>query len=329
MAKISNSSDNIPIIIHNVKDHSLRLSHQASPSPSGSQYLIKVHATTFTAGELQWPEPNSLKDPIPGFDLAGTVLAIPKDPPTRDTQYYPIRTAVYGLTSFSRHGNARQLAVAEHSEIATIPQALSFDIAASIPLSALTAWQALFDHANLRPEKGANADKRILITAASGGVGIWLVQLANWAGAHITGTCGTGNVEFVKCLGAADVLDYKTTDIVEWMGSDAGKLFDIVVDYVRGSTLSQVWTLAKPGGVVTSIALPPDIMKPNGGVRGNVRSFWFIVEPSSNQLQILGDLVSRKIIAPKVDSIWEFEHFQQAIQRVYDGHVSGKVVLTV
>jgi NADPH:quinone reductase-like Zn-dependent oxidoreductase len=325
----SKSSDRIPVIVHNVQDHSLSLSYQATPSPSSSQYLIKVHATTLTAGELQWPEPNALKDPIPGFDLSGTIMETPEDPPTGDTKYYPIGTRVYGLTSFSRHGNARLLTVAEHSEIAPIPEGISFDTAASIPLSALTAWQALFDHAKLRAEKGTNADKRILVTAASGGVGIWLVQLASWAGAHVTGTCGTDNMGFVKGLGATEVLNYRMTDIVEWVGTNEDKMFDIVVDCVGGSTLSQVWTIVKPNGVVTSIALPPDIMKPEEGVNENVRSFWFIVEPNSKQLQTLGDLVATKVISPKVDSIWRFTNFESAMERVSKGHVTGKVVLNI
>jgi NADPH:quinone reductase-like Zn-dependent oxidoreductase len=320
--------DTIPTILHNVKEHSLSLLDHETPIPTSSQYLIEVHATTFTAGELQWAEPNSLTDPIPGFDLAGIVVSTPINPPTRD-EVYQIGTKVYGLTSFSRHGNARSLTVAEHSEISPLPETLSFDVAAAIPLSALTAWQALFDHAGLTPEKDANTGKRVLITAASGGVGIWLVQLATWAGVHVTGTCSAANIGFVKSLGAIDAFDYKTVDLDSSLQGNDDGLFDIVFDCVGGETLQKMWTFAKSGGVVTSIALPPDIMKPAQGVKEGVRSFWFVVEPNATQLLILGKLVELKAISAQIDSAWEFNDFQKAIQRVSSGHVSGKVVLKV
>ena len=221
------------------------------------------------------------------------------------------------------------MTVAEPSEIAPIPETLSFDVAASIPLSALTAWQALFGHAGLTPEKNVNTGKRILVTAASGGVGIWLVQLASWAGVHVTGTCGSSNIDFVKSLGATDVFDYKTTDIDTWLLESNDRMFDIVIDCVGGETLQKVWTFAKPGGVVTSIALPPDIMKPTHGVKEGVTSFWFVVEPNGTQLQTIGKLVEQGTISAKIDSVWEFDDFEIAIQRVSKGHVSGKVVLKV
>lgn len=328
MTETASLPNTIPTVLHNVKDHSLSLSNHETPSPTSLQYLIEVHATTLTSGELQWPEPNSLIDPIPGFDLAGTVISTPQDFPPGDVAY-KIGTRVYGLTSFSRRGNARSITVAEHSEIAPIPEMISFNVAASIPLSALTAWQALFDHAGLTPENNINTGKRILITAASGGVGIWLVQLASWAGVHVTGTCGAANIDFVKSLGAIDIFDYKTADIDSWLQGSNDRMFDIVIDCVGGDTLQKVWTFAKPGGVVTSIALPPDIMKPSQGVKEGVRSFWFIVEPNGTQLQILGDLVVNGTIKAKVDSVWELNDFQLAIQRVSNGHVSGKVVLKV
>jgi NADPH:quinone reductase-like Zn-dependent oxidoreductase len=164
-----------PSVIHNTADHSLSLQHVPVVKPAPAEYLIQVHATTFTAGELDWPEPNALTNPIPGFDLAGTVIKVPDAPPSDNTSYFPPGTRVYGLTSFSRHGNARTVTVATHSELSVIPESLGFNVAASIPLSALTAWQALFDHAGLKSSAKSNAGTRVLVTAASGGVGIWAV----------------------------------------------------------------------------------------------------------------------------------------------------------
>jgi len=316
-------------LIHEKKDHSLTLSSHPTPIPSPSQYLISVHATTFTNGELLWAEPNDLTNPIPGFDFAGTVIAIPAKI-AAGTTAFPPGTRVYGLTSFSRHGNARGITVAEPSELAQIPTGLDFSDAASIPLSALTAWQALFDHAGLKPLEGANSGKRVLVTAASGGVGIWMVQMASWAGAHVTGTCGSGNVEFVMSLGAREVLDYSTVNLSEWVAENPPEReFDLVLDCVGGKSIGEAWRVAKSGGVVNSIAKPPDLEKPTRAVEDGVRSFWFVVKPSGSQLDTLGKLIVEHKIRPVIDSVWNMQAYRDAWNRVVGGHVRGKVVLTV
>jgi NADPH:quinone reductase-like Zn-dependent oxidoreductase len=324
----------IPTIVHRVEDHSLHLSSQATPSPSPTQYLIAVDSTTFTNGELFWPEPNSLKDPIPGFDLAGIVLATPTEVATHGITYFQPGTRVYGLTSFSRHGNARGITVAEHKELAQVPDSLELSLAASIPLSALTAWQALFDQAGLQPQEGANTGKRVLVTAASGGVGIWLVQIASWAGAYVVGTCSTSNTAFVKSLGAAEVLDHKTIKLSQWVAEDPdSRPFDIVIDCVGGEassgSIEEAWTLCKAGGVVNCIAQPPGPKKPSHGVADGVRSFWFIVDPNGKQLEVLGKLVVEGRIKPVVDSVTPLENWDVAWNRVNSGHARGKVVLKI
>jgi NADPH:quinone reductase-like Zn-dependent oxidoreductase len=316
-------------LVHDRKDHSLSLSHLPAPLPGPSQYLISVYATTFTNGELLWTEPNKLAHPVPGFDLAGKVVEVPKVPAT-GTTVYPLGTAVYGLTSFSRRGNARNHTVADSSELSQIPNDLTYITAASVPLSALTAWQALFDHAGLKPVEGANPGKRVLVTAASGGVGIWMVQLATWAGAHVTGTCGSGNIDYVMSLGAREVLDYRTVKLSEWVAvNPSKKKFDIVLDCVGGKSIEEAWRVAKAGGVVNSIAKPPDLEKPTQGVEDDVRSFWFVVKPNGPQLDTIGKLIMERKIKPVVDSVWNLEDYRNAWKRVADGHVRGKVVLTI
>jgi NADPH:quinone reductase-like Zn-dependent oxidoreductase len=326
-------SDSVPsttlTILHNASDHTLKLTSHATPVPLLSQYLISVKATTFTAGELLWPEPNSLSDPIPGFDIAGTILQIPTVPPAPNQTYFALGTRVYGLTSFSRRANARGISIAEHDELAPIPAGLDFPVAASIPLSALTAWQVLFKHGELIPREGANTGKRVLVTAAAGGVGVWVVQIAAWAGAHVTGIAGAGNAELVRQLGASEVLDYKTTSIKEWVAADARRQFDLVLDAVGAKALPEYWTAVKTGGILESIVQPPESLKPSEGVNDDVKGLFFIVEPNGQELETLGQLVQQKKIRPMVDSVWRFEDFQKAWKRVLDGHVSGKVVLQV
>jgi NADPH:quinone reductase-like Zn-dependent oxidoreductase len=154
-----------------------------------------------------------------------------------------------------------------------------------------------------------------------------VVQLASWAGAHVTGTCGTRNLEFVKKLGAETVIDYTKPSSSGLLGAGQASLFDVVIDCYGGTTLEKAWTLVKEDGFITSIALPPDLRKPGQGVSPNVRSVWFIVEPNKKQLDELGELILQGAIEPKVDSVWKLKDYQDAWEKVKRGHVSGKVVL--
>ena len=212
-----------------------------------------------------------------------------------------------------------------------MPRGVAWEEAASVPLSALSAWQALFVHAGLSAsgkEGGENARrKRVLVTAAAGGVGVWAVQLARAAGAEVVGTCGAANGEFVRGLGADEVLDYKVTDLKEWVGAEEGRRFDVVLDCAGGKTLEDAWTCVKDGGVVISVAQPPETKKPTENVRKDVRSVWFIVEPSRQQLGEIMRLVENGKCKGVVDSVWEIENWEKALERLKGGHTRGKVVL--
>src|SRR5713226_6487213 len=117
--------------------------------------------------------------------------------------------------------------------------------AAAVPLSALTAWQALFDHAHLA------AGQSVLIHGAAGGVGVFAVQLAHWAGAHVIATASARNRDFLHELGANEVIDYTTTRF-----EDVVHAVDLVFDTVGGDTLERSWTVVKQGGVLVSIVSP-------------------------------------------------------------------------
>src|SRR5579871_6490453 len=164
------------------KSHTLTLKDHDSPQPSSTQYLIQVHATSVTSGELLWDEPNSFPDPIPGHDLAGTIIQVPTNGIV-DPQFKP-GDRVYALTSFYRQGNARSLTVAEEEELALIPKGLGFEDAASVPLSALSAMQGF------EKVQGGLEGKKVLVTGASGAVGVWAVQVARRSGAEaVVGVC--------------------------------------------------------------------------------------------------------------------------------------------
>jgi NADPH:quinone reductase-like Zn-dependent oxidoreductase len=315
-------------IHHDPKTHKVTLTTHPIPTPTSTQYLIRVHAIGITKGELLWPEPCSLPFPVPGFDVSGTVITSPSP-----TSKYRPGTRVYALTNFDRPANAKETTVIEENEISAMPEGMRFEEAAAVPMSAETAWQALFVQGGLTGEKNCeeNKKKRVLVIGASGAVGIWAVQLAKWAGVgHVVAVCGTSNVEFVKSLGSDEVIDHREIGVGAWIqkGGEESK-FDLVIDGVGGETLKEAWTAPKKDGLLLSIVQPVDGMKPNTSVSEGVEGRFFIVHPNGDQLQQITGMVKKAEIKPTVDSIWRLDDYQKAWERVESGRARGKVVLTV
>lgn len=142
--------------LRNHKD-GLKIGDVPSPSPGPNEVLIKVHATAITAHELDWVETVAREGPIPGHDVAGTVAEV-----GAEVTGFSKGDEVFALTAFEREGAASEYIVALASELAIKPPSLSFEEAASIPLSALTAWQAVYQHADAKP------GQKVLITGAGG-----------------------------------------------------------------------------------------------------------------------------------------------------------------
>ncbi|CAM1500475.1 Fc.00g096370.m01.CDS01 [Cosmosporella sp. VM-42] len=324
--------DEASALVHDSKTKSLSIQTLPVPKRSGPEdHLVRIHAVAITNGELAWPEPLSLDTPIPGYELSGTVVSAPGDSP------FPPGTDVYARTAFDRYGSARPFSIAKSQELGHKPANISWEEAATVPLSALTAWQALFIHGGLAaPSKDVdltnihqrNAAKRVLVTAAAGGVGIWAVQLASLAGAHVVGTCGAGNAQFVKDLGAVEVLGYKTTDLSKWINENpAGRKFDLALDAVGGESLTQCWCSVRDGETLVSIVMPPESNRPATGVGKDVSGVFFIVEANGNHLEEISALVEQGKCKTAFDSAFPFEEFEEAFKRAQGGHVRGKVVL--
>jgi NADPH:quinone reductase-like Zn-dependent oxidoreductase len=305
-----------------------------SPSP----YIIRTKATALTRGELAWPEPLSHAIPVPGYDLAGVVISTPTAPPPENEAYvFKPGDEIYAMTTFLNQGNARETSVAQGKEMALKPRNISWEEAATVPLSALSAWQALFVHGKLSPnfdkERGYKCSKpRVLITAASGGVGVWGVQLAHLAGAEVVGTCGPSNVDFVRSLGADTVLDYTETKILDWVSADTDREargFDVVLDCIGGQTLADSWKCARNGGRVISVAEPPESRRPVEGIAEGVDGVWFIVSESGVQLAQITELIEGRKCRAVVDNVYGLEEWKDAFGRLEGGHAKGKVVLRV
>src|SRR5512133_2383610 len=217
------------------------------PHPGSGEVLVRVYATGIIANELKWDvtyqtttgSPREL--PIPGRDLSGMVEEVGPGVTTivKGSQ-------VYGMLGYGRDGTEADYTLALPNELAPKPDTLEPVQAAAVPLSALTAWQALFDHAHLA------AGQTVLIQGGAGGVGVFAVQLAHWAEAQVIATAATRNRDFLCELGANETIDYTTTRFEEVVQG-----VDLVFDMVGGDTLQRSWQVIKPGGVLVSIVSPP------------------------------------------------------------------------
>ena len=287
------------------------------PHPGQGEVVVRVYATGVIANELRWDETYETKAgskrvlPIPGRDLSGVVEEVgPGTPPlTKGSQ-------VYAMTDYGRDGAEAEFTIALPSELAPKPRTLDYVQAAAVPLTALTAWQALFEHASLV------AGQTVLIHGAAGGVGVFAVQLAHWAGAHVIATASARNRDFLRELGANEVIDYTTTRFEEVVHD-----VNLVFDTVGGDTLERSWQVVKPGGVLVSVVSPQPSFE-EAKVHG-VRLVWFVVEPNRDELIQIGTLIDAGHLRPIIDTVFPLSQARQAYEQGARGHTRGKIVLRV
>jgi NADPH:quinone reductase-like Zn-dependent oxidoreductase len=289
--------------------------------------LTIASTAAITNGELLWPKKDFDSIPqhpskilVPCYDLAGTVVT-----PVANSPFKP-GDQVWALTDFSRTGVAAEYTTALESELALRSQHLSWAESATVPMSALTAWQALFAQAGFEAKGGSLSGKKILVTAGSGSVGRWVVQLATWAGATVIATCGTHNVSILKSLGVKIVLDYHIVDIKQWIQYNSNNKVDLAIDCIGGSSLADAWRVIKKDGTLISIAQNPKELKPNEIDDSSIRNLFFIVKPNGPQLMEITKMIDAGLLAPCLDSSWPLEKFDEALAKLATGKTSGKIV---
>src|SRR5215467_6908105 len=223
---------------------------------------------------------------------------------------------VSAMLGYGRDGAEADYTIALPDELAPKPHALDHVQAAAVPLSALTAWLALFEHARL--EAGQTA----LIHGGAGGVGVFAVQLARWAGAQVIATASARNRDFLHELGASVVIDYSAERFEEVVHN-----IDVVFDLVGGETLARSWQVLKPGGVLVSVVSP---QPPADVTKGHDARFaWFIVEPNRELLIQIGALIDAGQLRPIIDAVFPLSQARQAYEQGTKGHMRGKIVLRV
>jgi NADPH:quinone reductase-like Zn-dependent oxidoreductase len=320
------------------KKRALRWADVPSPDLREDEALIQVHAagvnlldSKIRDGEFKLILPYRLPL-ILGHDVAGVVVEV--GPRVRQ---FKLGDEVYARADDFRIGTFAEFVPVREASLALKPKALTMEEAASIPLVALTAWQALVARANL--QRG----QKVFIQAGSGGVGTFAIQLARHLGATVATTTSTANAGLVKSLGADVVIDYKTQDFEEVLRD-----CDVVLNSQDGKTLDKSLRVLKRGGKLVSISGPPDpefgkeigapgfvklvIRLLSAGIRRKAKrrgvsySFLFM-KANGSQLREITRLFDAGVIRPVMDRVFAFESTNEALAYLEAGRAKGKVVV--
>ncbi|MFJ4452839.1 NADP-dependent oxidoreductase [Pseudomonas sp. NPDC089392] len=248
---------------------------------------------------------------IPGADFSGTVEQV-----APGVHGFKPGDEVFGMRDVQVGGSYAQYIAVRSDAIALKPKRLSHVQAAAVPLAALTAWSALFDHAELK------RGQRVLIHAASGGVGVYAVQLAKLAGTEVIATTSTGNVELVRSLGADQVIDYRMADFASTV-----KDIDIVLDALGGETQVKSMGVLRTDGLIVTLQ-PPGV---DAVLAEQMRVRTALVEVAANGKRIakLASLLDDGVLTPIIDQVLPLAQASQAHARSESGRARGKIVLTV
>src|SRR2546428_4696917 len=286
------------------------------PQPQAGEVLIRVHAAGVNPIDWKvreghmtdfWPHTFPL---ILGWDLSGVVEEL-----GRGVSRFKIGDEVYSLPDPTRDGAYADYIVVRQPELALKPNSLHHIRAAAVPLAALTAWQSLFDTAQLQP------GQRVLIHVGSGGVGHLAVQLAKWKGAYVFATASTKNQDFLRELDVDEPIDYTQRRF-----EDAARNIDIVLDTRGRETQERSWSVLKKGGVLVSLVQPPSEEKAKElGVRGAIIG----AQPNGAQLAEIAKIIEAGKLAPVIDRIFPLSEARRAHELSQSAHTHGKIALRV
>lgn len=319
----------------------VRAAQMPDPQVGDGDVLVRIHAAGVNPLDLKLRD-GEFKTILPyrlplvlGNDLAGVVVRVGSD-----VTRFSVGDEVYARPDKDRIGTFAELIAVHQDDVAIKPATLTMAEAASLPLVALTAWQALVERAHVQP------GQKVLIHAGSGGLGTIAIQLAKQLGAYVATTASTAKVDLVKELGADVVVDY-TKQAFETVLHG----YDVVLDSLGGETLERSLQVLKPGGTLISVAGPPDaafarelgtnailrlVMTALGfrtrrraGRRGVTYSFLFM-KASGDHLRRLTPLIDGGKIRPVVDRVFPFDETRQALEYVEKGRAkAGKVVVAM
>ena len=288
------------------------------PTPLKTQILIEVRAATINPFDYKLRR-GYMKDAMPlklpltlGGNLSGVVVEL-----GTDVVNFKVGDEVFGQSYAFGGGSGAiaEYAVASAENIAIKPKSINHIEAGSLPLVGVSAIQALEQHINLTKEQ------KILIHGGAGGIGSIAIQLAKHLGAYVATTARSEDIEFVKNLGADEVIDYKSQDF-----SQVLKDFDSVFDTVGGETTDKSFKVLKKGGVLVSmVGAPSEGLAKEYGVEVVGQN----TQTNSKNLARLAELVDQGVIKAQVDKVFPLDQTKLAFEYVETGHPRGKVVISI
>jgi alcohol dehydrogenase len=288
----------------------------SKPTVGAGQVLVEVHAAAVNPFDIKVRE-GSMKDFAPlnfpvtlGGDLAGVITELGEG-----VEVFKVGDEVYGqANALSGQGSYAELSPVKAESLAIKPKTVDFNTAAALPLAAVSAYQALVEHSGLQ-----NSQK-ILIHGGAGGIGAFAVQIAKHVGAHVAATASAEDTDFVKSLGADEVIDYKSQDFTSVI-----KDYDVVYDTVGGETYKKSYPVLKPGGVIVSMLEQPneDLMK-----QYNIKAIAQQTKTTTEKLNKIAGLVDQGAIKVKIDKTFPLEQAADALAYAAGAH-KGKIVIKV
>lgn len=322
------------------KEDKLQLTEVSKPVAKENEVLIQIHSVSINqldaklkSGEFKLLLP--YKFPlILGHDVAGKVIGVGSK-----VSRFKMGDDVFARPADFRIGTFAEYIAVNENDVALKPKNISMEQAASIPLVALTVWQAFVEKAKLKE------GHKVFIQAGSGGVGTIAIQMAKHLGATVATTTSADNFELVKSLGADIVIDYKAQDFETIL-----KDYDLVLNSQDEKTLEKSLRILKSGGKVISISGPPDtafakeiglswFMKTvifflsykvrKQAKKLNVDYSFLFMQANGKQLSEIGKLIEKGVIRPVVDKVFPFEQMNEAISYVSSGRAKGKVIVNL
>jgi alcohol dehydrogenase len=287
------------------------------PQIETGQALIEVHAAGVNPFDWKLRE-GYMKEFIPlnfpailGGDFAGVVAEVGEG-----VSGLNVGDEVYGSANAAGgQGSYAEFTPVKADQIALKPKSVDFTVAAALPLAATSAYQALVEHANLM------SNQKVLIHGGAGGIGTFAIQLAKHIGAFVTTTASSEDLDYVKDLGAEDVIDYKSQKFEEIL-----KDIDVVFDTVGGDTYKKSFKVLKQGGVIVSMTEQPDESLVN---QYKVKAIAQQSRATTSRLKEIAKLVDEGAIKVNVDKVFPLDQAFEALAYLQEGQHRGKVVIQV
>jgi NADPH:quinone reductase-like Zn-dependent oxidoreductase len=307
----------------------LELKEVATPAPGDGEVLIRVEAASLNVYDWHMTTGTPYmaramaglskpKQPIPGADVSGVVVAVGSDVTRLSSG-----DEVFGEIG---HGAFAEYAVAKERGLALKPRGVTFEQAAAVPMAGLTALQGLRDRGRV------DAGQRVIVNGASGGVGTFAIQIAKALGAEVTAVCSTTKTETASMIGADRVIDYTKED---YTATERG--YDVLFDNAGNRPWSETSRVLSDGGINVTITGPKHrwfgplrhlLVRKLAAAFGSKRLTWFTAQVKREDLELLAALLQSGDLAPVIEATYPLERVPDALRYLNEGHAHGKLVVT-